>query len=984
MFGMTITLVQAQRLPTRKIRVTIQLSREEAVFKTKPKSLWMIHQLSLLLCLTLGVGSVKAQPVDPGLLAPNLEASGAKFDIDTYSMLMHEELLLTEVLGPVWAARANTEFGKTLIQIPILLEPGTKAVEIDNSLMKVSRGTFICFRLDDFGDAANLLDQANADKRDFAAGGRRQAGQNPNMETAIPVLAKKFTLLPNGQVQYSASTVNPRFVTVIPYVEGDSLYKLKLDVRMYQEMRPEAPERPTDRSREAQLTFQATYRTYQQVSAAYRELGKKSRALTKELEIRKPTRIWMIFEVDSTMSELSITGSKPLPWEIKIESLMNLRAMISQPAQGQVGADGVSRLDQEHETVILELAKLIAKRHPYDLQLAALTVSLTHMVGFAQLGDTQFFLLKSLLEADDSIARKYIMAELRQTMPPTRATVELAKLVVTNGFGDKLDKKNAIIEILKGVKDNPNLAGQSAETINGMLVNADGPSPSSLLQSLFEVSRENQAVRNVYVQSIRFQSLPEDRLNQALVFVVENAGAEPLAAGWLNEHFLGSVNPSLLLKTLTVIAEADTGARDLGPMFNWAVNKLFGQPATGPDSTIRKARMRLPIPIMSANDGIYRALQHGNTEIRDLAWRSLPRFTIPPLAEDAVPVAKESDRYQILTNTALDMLTTPAGVVTFLERQSQKQRVAECLFQIVLRGSTKVQIAGVRALIGCKAPLGTVMLDMSPGERQGFAMLVYEIGANRIPPPMVVNTLRRREANNPVARWFGDEVAKGEIPSTGAWVDQFEGESQLLELVSSNDEALAKGAAAVMITAIGGTDRDALTFREKVRTLGDQTAVSVAQAWTDTKHELFAAQLKRYEGHYRMVLLIAEGDNFGGQLDIPMREIPVGIVQFRINETSKTLSLGNEAIEPAIGDSYHTVAIGKPNQLSTFPGEELATFKNQLEKVTTPVELKLQEDGSFKGAFTIPDGAQVIQAQLRMVPVKAQIPGSASTVGSGV
>ena len=64
MFGMTITLVQAQRLPTRKIRVTIQLSREEAVFKTKPKSLWMIHQLSLLLCLTLGVGSVKAQPVD--------------------------------------------------------------------------------------------------------------------------------------------------------------------------------------------------------------------------------------------------------------------------------------------------------------------------------------------------------------------------------------------------------------------------------------------------------------------------------------------------------------------------------------------------------------------------------------------------------------------------------------------------------------------------------------------------------------------------------------------------------------------------------------------------------------------------------------------------------------------------------------------------------------------------------------------------------
>ena len=132
------------------------------------------------------------------------------------------------------------------------------------------------------------------------------------------------------------------------------------------------------------------------------------------------------------------------------------------------------------------------------------------------------------------------------------------------------------------------------------------------------------------------------------------------------------------------------------------------------------------------------------------------------------------------------------------------------------------------------------------------------------------------------------------------------------------------------------------------------------------------------------MLDVGEGDNFGGEVDIPMREIPVGVVQFRIDDINKTLSLGNDAIEPSIGESYHTIVIGKPDQLSTFPGEELATFKEQLSKATTPVELRLQADGTWKGAFTIADGAQVYQARLRMTPIRAQAPSSASVSGTGV
>ncbi|MFG0247705.1 MAG: hypothetical protein ACF8OB_02370 [Phycisphaeraceae bacterium JB051] len=938
------------------------------MFKTKCKSLWIIQQLTFGLGLLLICSVTWAQPVDPAQLAADPESAGVEFAIDTYSLLTSDELLVTSIDGPVWTTSAKSSFGKILLQVPILLQPGDKPVEISNSYLKVARGRFICYRLDDFGPTAELLEQAGKDKRQVDAGNRRDA-READMTSAPPVITKKFVLLPNGKVQYAAATVvNNQYCEVSDYSDGDSLYKLKIGIRQYQEMRPQVPERPSDRSREAQLAFQATYNQYRNESAAYRELGKRARALPKDIEIDKPTRIWAVFEVDETFSDLSVTGPKPLPWDIKTEVLNQLRDISGTQATAQADINGVQRLSVEHTDAIILLAKLIEKRHPYDLQLASLVVSMTNMVGYANLGDTQFFLLKAILESKDKMARDYIMAELRQTIPPTSVTLELAKLVVVNVAGDAKAKTQALTSMLAGLKSNPGQAASTAETINAMLANEDGAAPATLLRPLFEATREDVDMRTTFIQSIRFQSLPETRLNDALVYIVENAGAEPLAAGWLNEHFLGSANPSLLIKTLTVIAEADTGARDLGPMFNWAVNKLFGQPTQSAQSTLRKARMRLPIPILTPYDGIYRALQHGNSDIRNLAWRSLPRFTIPPLAEGVAALDKESDRYQILTNTALDMLTTPSGIVTFLERQPNKMRVAECLLQIVLRGSTQVQVASVRALIGCKAPLGNVMLDMSPGDRQGFAMFVYDLGAN-VSPPLVVNVLRRREANNPVARWFGDEVAKGEIPSTSAWINQFESEGQLLELVASNDEALAKGAAAVMISAIGGRDRDALAFREKVRLLPDQTEASVAQAWSETKKGLFASQLKRYEGHYRLALFIAEGDDYGGQLNIPMREISVGVVQFRIDETTKTLSLTHDQLEPAIGEDYHSITIGKPAELANFPNDELKEVP--LKNVTMPVKLSLDENGFWKGSFTIGDGAEVRKAQLRLIPVKA-------------
>ena len=755
---------------------------------------------------------------------------------------------------------------------------------------------------------------------------------------------------------------------MVPYVEGDSLYKLKLDIKAYQAMRPERPERPTDRTPEAQRAYQAAARANRKLFSDYLDLGKRARALDKELEINKPTRIWAVFEVDSDIDELVFSGPEPLPWKISRETFDLLRNTVTTQATAAQGAGGVTRLTPESYAIVIKLAELMGQqdKHPYDMRLAAMTINMTHMVGYAKLGDAQFLLLKTILNGTDSLARQYVLAEMSQTFPPTRVTLELGKILVQSVNIDPKEKIVAFKKMLTNIDINSNRATEAVQTVNKMLGTDDGIDPSAMFGQLFEATRDNADVQSIFVQSVRFQSLPEARFNDALVLIVENAGVEPLAAGWLNEHFLGSANISILKKTLEVIAEADTGAQDLGPMFYWAVVKLFGEPMHNDSQKIRKARMRMPIPITFSNDGIFRALQHGDQKIRELAWRSLPKFTIPALAQGAAPRDSNSDPYQILLNAALDMLSTPSGVVAFFEQQPNRLRVAQCLMQIALRGSSQAQAAAVRALIGSKAPLGEVMLGLSPGERQGFAMHVYDIGAHISPQPMVVNVLRRREANNPVAEWFGNEVAKGKIPSSSAWVDQFNGEAHLLDLVASNDQSLAKGAAAVMVTAIGGRDRDALKFREKVRTLSDQTAPSVAKAWRETKLELFSAQLTRYEGHYKMTLLVSEGEVFGDDDQIPMREIPVGLIQLRVNKAAQTVSLSNEKLEAAIGEEYHTIKIGKPAELKSFPNEDLAQIP--LEKVTSEVVLKLQKDGTWLGAFSLEGGRT---AKIRMEPMTA-------------
>lgn len=902
-------------------------------------------------------------------LAKTPQEAGVKFNLDTISLLTNEEIFPTQAVeGPVWRVNIDTEYGKQLIQIPILLEPGDQAVEINNSLLKLAKGKFICYRMNDFGETASLLDQVKADQREFRAGKAELAQKDLDLEEAIPILTKKFILLPNGKVRYVVGSVNPRYCSVVTYVEGDSLYKLKLDIKAYQAMRPERPERPRDRTPETQRAYQAASRANRKLFSAYLALGKRARAMPKALEISKPTRIWAVFEIDSDIKDLKFSGPEPLPWQMSYETFALLRNTVGTQAVGDQERGGVTRLTPEFYEIVIKLAELMGQhnKHPYDMQMAAMTISLTHMIGFSKLGDAQFLVLKTILNGKDRLARRYILAEMSRTFPPTRVTLELGKILVQSVDIDPREKIIAFNKMLENLEVNSTRAAEAVQTVNKMLGSEDGIAPSSMFGRLFEQTRENPDAQSMFVQSVRFQSLPENRLNEALVLIVENAGAEPLAAGWLNEHFLGAANTQILKKTLEVIAQADTGAQDLGPMFDWAVNKLFGMPQQGKNQKIRKARMRLPIPISFAGDGIFRALQHGDSKVRELAWLSLPQFTIPALKEGMTLPAKDSDPYQILLDTALDMLTTPPGVVAFFEQQPNRMRVAECLMQIVLRGSSQAQVAAVRSLIGSNAPLGEVMLDLSPGERQGFAMHVYDIGAHISPQPMVVNVLRRRETNNPVAQWFGDEIAKGKIPSSSAWVDQFNGEAHLLELVASNDQSLAKGAAAVMVTAIGGRDRAALKFREKVRTLSDQTADSVAKAWRETKLELFSAQLKRYEGHYQLILLVSEGEVFGDEDQIPMREIPVGLIQFRVNQAAKTVSLSNEKLEVTIGEEYHTLKIGKPAELKSFPNEDLAQIP--LEKVTSEVVLKLHRDGTWTGAFSL-EGGKI--AKLRMLPVKA-------------
>lgn len=888
----------------------------------------------------------------------------------------------------------------------------------------------------------------------------------------IPRFSDKMLVTPQGTVKWEME----RRVNNGEVIESEQLYTMKIDYAKLNERNPAYKDRDTATntraqvqqrsSREDRSSRSSSDRSQRQAPVrqtvsreelereraeaemarvqarlereAFQRLRSEVQDLNTDFEQELPQRLWAVFELSQLAKELDIESETfpHLNWVIQFDHLALLRELSLRGFQVEADPEGRVTLGPTNIAQLIELGVLAEQKNVHSRRAVAYVLNFARMGRYTEMGNQLFFIFQSLLEGEDSEARQVAQKELLSTVPPTQATASLLKHVVranVNNAGEQLDAIANVFEFgAQGAAMNPAQVAEMINTAQQVLDDPNGPPPGKVIEKLLEATRGSDAIIPQLVSGIQFGRMPEQRLQQAMVTVVERAGDHPLAAGWLDMKFVGATNTELVRRSLEVIVSAEAGAQSLGPVIEWGMISVLGVPEDV-EPTL-KAKIARPIPIDNVQHGLVRALESGDPDIRDLAWRALPRFRLPPEQprDEAVAAAGGVDRfdgrpmgnqrpalvanradysdlnnpYNRLLEAALDQSPTPIQIVQFLaaqpdlvrrsvvenrDRRDRRDRRGEpvndgqhpdidravhALVQVVLRGSTATSTAAARELVGSGWQLDTALLKLEYGERQGFAMNIYEAMTGRV--PVVTSVLRQRVPRNPVVEWFGRQLSEGNVPQASQWIQAFSGENELLDLATINDRDLARGAIATLVAAVGGDDRDAKEMADRIRDMPDKGMAKVQELWVQMRGEIFAKRIRRLEGSYRLVLRVGpelpQRSTGPGAIDprtgqpitrrkladdfssIPAeRELALGVLQLRVD--GEQVSFGNQNLSVRQHKEKLAIVIDKASEFQNFEHPDLEALG--LDSVEQPVELVPLESGQWQGAFNIPGGKAV-------------------------
>lgn len=894
--------------------------------------------LKLFLCATALSWAGSTLPGQSAVVhAAEVKAAGAEaqIDLDVLSLLISTQVFVPQAEDAIWIIRPGG--GRNLVQIPLKVEEGKEDTEFGSMTVRLGSSRFLAWRT---VEPNTQTAQANSDA----------AREIEATLADMPTMTRAFTLTSRGRVQWKMD----RFILgggikPINPAAGvkERLYAYRVSPQMLTERAPVQPRLVKDPGENSMAYYGRTALANNQFRAereAYSELRKSVAELPDTFDIKAPSRVWGVYDMLVFEREIKLTGLSEGDWKIGISELELLRQACN-PALRPEG-----KLAPAHIGAMATVGK---DSHPYNQRIAAYAISLSGAAWEVTFNDQLYHLMSGILAGSDSIAKRIVIKELASVIPPNTATLTLLKNVASADLDPR-----ARMDTLRGMLNTDFSLGspQSRDaitSINASLANPQGPPPSDVLDQILISSKDKTDAINMLATGIRFSDLPDDRRNLAVIYVVEHAGSHPLAARWLDEQFLGAINPQVVQKTFEVIAAADSGGQTLGPAINSGITAIFGKPkavegAAAPQAT---AQITSPIMVPNTNHAIFRALRSSDPQIRQLAWQALPNFVFNEVAQDpnAPDQSAAANRYQTLLDTALQQTPTPAGAVAFLSHQPDKAQAANALVQIILRGTSQSSALASRALLGLNAPLDAVMRGLPFGERAGLATRLYESFQGRA--PLTVNLLRQRIPANPVAIWFAHEVAKGSLPGPSSWATAVSNEAGLIELITSSDPDVGIAATAALVYGVGGGDRETLTLARRFRSMADQSIPNVTAEWAKAKRELYLQQFRDISGPYKLIL----------QLD--GIEHVLAVVQFQSDGT--TINFGNQAITLSIPDDRLAIRIDKPTELkslNTMP--ELANL--QLDNVAA-VELSRKVDGDWSGDIAVPSVSPTPKLIMRSV-----------------
>lgn len=945
--------------------------------------------------------------------------SAPTLDIDLFTFLSDKDAQADSASDQVWTVKAAP--GKKLLQLPILVEPGRGETVLEASTFKIRGGRFLAYKLSDETEKA-------------VAGSEAERQIEEGLPPGTPRITRKVIVTPKGRVKWSMDRSIEYFGGTL---KPDELYSYKID---YGLLEKKAPPRPAPIARN-QGESAADYRVRKAAEDArnraasneYRDLQKEVRALPDDFEMPIPPRVWVLFEYHN--DDIEITGPEPLPWALTQEQLETLREGMT-PVQAEAGvAGGKARLPRFALDRIATMTVMASTdKNPYTARAISFVLSESRMVPYAEQGDTLYKLMELVLKSSDSTARQVVIKELARTVPPTQASIALSRIARKD-----MDTQTQMVW-LKSLAKTDNAPGapapgpggmgntesgraqaaqlqQMLNQVNELLASPKGPPPREVIELLIEHARGKPDTVDMTVDKVRFEAMPADRLDDAIVAVVSKASTEPVAAGWLDKKLIGSSDPKIIRRTLEVINKAGSGAASAASGVRPAevlLDLTFG-PGKASSKGAAGASITEPIRLTSTGHSLFRALQNGNAEIRALAWGALPRFTLDdqpagnnPGTPSGPPIVRtdeggETTPAQALLTAALAQNPTPLQAVDALARQRDTAAAAHAMVTLVIRAGTDASRRATRVLLRSKSdwPIDKALMAQGYSDRQAFAARTYENLTGKA--PLVSGLMRQKVENNPLVEWFGKEIAGGKTPGTGEWASHAGGEDKLLDLVMSADPDLARGAMAALVAEAGGDDRIIQPLTQKLTQLPDTTLANLKTQWASARRDIYAMRLSRADGPYTLIVRVANQASTGAPgtpgmtpsgppgappMGMPpgpvapggakaenektgsgiadATEIELGIVQLQAD--GQSIKLANQALTLSVPSDKMAIRVDKPAELKNFSNAEIE--KLAIDQVTAPVDLLPQQDGSWRGSFVLPPENR--QAELVLVPASEE------------
>ncbi len=947
--------------------------------------------LALLFPALFLAGPAPAQPAPPAPPAAEVNAEQAtrpSIRLDIEALLTSPDVMPAQLSDPVWTFTPGPN--RQLLLLPLAVTPGGEEATLTDPGIEVRGGRFFAWHINpDERDEATFNQEPGGPgaaaggwggrllmDNNYDLGGRvppRQPGAaNPQARPAIPPDAPTFTrgitVRPDGTLRWTLDRTIPGATVT----EQDNDYTLKLRADRLRALEPERPQRqriepggganPQEAARQRR-TEQARYRTE---SEQFRELVNRVRSAPEQFEIPLPRRIYAVYEVSAAVPQLTIVGPEPLPWSISLNSLAALRGL-----SGQRGFGGGANADQQ--AAVTSLAAAARDNHPLTHRLIAIALHKADLIGQSQPNGPLFNVLRSILQGRDEPAKRIVLGALVTTVPPTQGSVMLLR-----DAADQLTPEMQLASLrgmLRGDVNNPVEQREMVATVNRTLADEAGPDAGVALQAMVEqVGRVDLSQAGpgsaaaAFVSGIDFERLPPHRRDQAIAYVIRDAGTEPLAAAWLNHRLLGSSDPAIVRRTLELIGRANVGSGVVADALRHLTTAVFGAPPE--EAAPLDLRLSARIPIDATSHSIFRVLQHGDPAVRELAWRAIGNFGGETRSRDGGAAAAPDEVISQVLRAGLAQSPTPPRLAAFLAPQRGSARATAGLVQLVIFADNPTARAqAARALHGSERPsLGNEVRSLEPEQRADFARGMYE--ALRGAAPLAADVLAEPAAES-LASSFGDAVARGALPDAAELAEAFGGETELLNVAAGPGPRAAAGAVGTLVAMAGGDEATARELAERFAQLPDRSLGAITEAWGVAKRDIYARRLAEAAGSYRLSVqfrpLEYDAQAYGAQpgglpATLTPRSITIGVVDLSVE--GDAAFLGNRTVTFTIPEERLALRMNNVTDLANFADANLASIG--LERVQGPVDLLPQDDGTWRGEAMTPEGGTV---DVRLEPV---------------